>query len=445
MSSRRAQFLFRLLAQGIVVPVLAVLCAILGLLLAEARRQARVLTARVSTLETRLAPGTPSSQPAAPPPAVAHGDAPAPVGIVILLFVILFFDSFFPADEPVLTVAREILAYSLSRGILFWALVVAAVVLGLSLAEARRRAGLLTARVGALETTLALETSSSAPPRRRRKGNGGRVVPVRAAVASCLAGVGPCRALVPLRRQHARAHRRRHSLLRLRLLPGLRGRPGLVPGRSPPECRRRGRHRVAGDWMARAGPAPGVRPRAAGLRRRHRLSDRLCCRQLRRGPRRARVGRHARAGRGDRHPGRGTGRVEPGGSVLARRVPRSGPGDPRRQPRRALLLLCRSRRRYRGDGLVQGMARVEPAGIRVHFPRRRLVGRRVLSASALRDDATVPGAVLRALRRGSGAARVASAGASRRVRRRDSRLRGAARGLYPAASAGKRIRGTVPR
>ena len=86
------------------------------------------------------------------------------------------------------------------------------------------------------------------------------------------------------------------------------------------------------------------------------------------------------------------------------------------------------------------MARVEPAGIRVHFPRRRLVGRRVLSASALRDDATVPGAVLRALRRGSGAARVASAAASRRVRRRDSRLRGAARGLYPAASAGKRIR-----
>ena len=81
-----AHFLFRLLAQGIVVPVLAVLCAILGLLLAEARRQARVLTARVSTLETRLAPGTTSSQPAAPQPAVARGDAPAPVGIVILLF-----------------------------------------------------------------------------------------------------------------------------------------------------------------------------------------------------------------------------------------------------------------------------------------------------------------------------------------------------------------------
>ena len=159
-----AHFLFLLLTQGIVVPVLAVLCAILGLLLAEVRRWARVLTARVSTLETRLAPGTPSSQPAAPPPAVARGDAPAPVGIVILLFVILFFDSFFLADEPVLTVAREILAYSLSRGILSWALVVAAVVLGLSLAEARRRASLLTARVGALETTLALETSSSAPP-----------------------------------------------------------------------------------------------------------------------------------------------------------------------------------------------------------------------------------------------------------------------------------------
>ena len=81
-----AHFLFLLLNQGIVVPVLAVLCAILGLLLADARRQARVLTARVSTLETRLAPGTTSSQPAAPPPAVAHGDAPAPVGIVILLF-----------------------------------------------------------------------------------------------------------------------------------------------------------------------------------------------------------------------------------------------------------------------------------------------------------------------------------------------------------------------
>ena len=69
-----AHFLFLLLTQGIVVPVLAVLCAILGLWLAEVRRWARVLTARVSTLETRLAPGTPSSQPAAPPPAVARGD-----------------------------------------------------------------------------------------------------------------------------------------------------------------------------------------------------------------------------------------------------------------------------------------------------------------------------------------------------------------------------------
>ena len=160
------RFLFFLLTQGIEVLVLAVLCAILGVLLAETRRRSRVLTARVGALEERLASDTPSSQPASAPPAVARGHALAPVGVVILLFVILFFDSFFLVDEAVLTVAREILASPLSRGILSWALVVAAIVLGLSLAEARRRARLLTARVGALDPTAGMEgTSFQSRPR----------------------------------------------------------------------------------------------------------------------------------------------------------------------------------------------------------------------------------------------------------------------------------------
>ena len=160
------RFLFFLLTQGIEVLVLAVLCAILGVLLAETRRRARVLTARVGALEERLASDTPSSQPASAPPAVARGHALAPVGVVILLFVILFFDSFFLVDEAVLTVAREILASPLSRGILSWALVVAAIVLGLLLAEARRRARLLTARVGALDPTAGMEgTSFQSRPR----------------------------------------------------------------------------------------------------------------------------------------------------------------------------------------------------------------------------------------------------------------------------------------
>ena len=61
-----------------------VLCGLLGVLLAKARRRERVLTARVSTLEMKLAPGSAYA-------VVARGDALGPVGILLYLVDILFY------------------------------------------------------------------------------------------------------------------------------------------------------------------------------------------------------------------------------------------------------------------------------------------------------------------------------------------------------------------
>ncbi len=118
-----------------------------------------------------------------------------------------------------------------------------------------------------------------------------------------------------------------------------------------------------------------------------------------------------------------------------------------RQPRDAVRLLRAAQRGHLRHRVVQGVAPAQPAGLRVHVPRRHVLGRDALPAGEFRDDRAVPHPVLPVLRRDRRALRAAPLGRGPQLRRRGTRLRHAARRGRAAerARARHRIRDGVQR
>ena len=202
------------------------------------------------------------------------------------------------------------------------------------------------------------------------------------------------------RRQHAGARRHHRALHRRRLSPQVCGRARHRPDRV---ARGRGgarRRRVTCPWMAVTRAPHGLRNDPARRRRRRAVSHRLlraqalcaaapgrsvcalvCHRRVvelaRRAPGRDRACRGRRCRRlfrADSH------------------VQRVG------QSRCALFVLRAVERRYLLRRVVQGLAIIEPAGLRVHVHHRHVVGGDALSPSRFRHDGAVSHRVLPVLR-----------------------------------------------
>ena len=251
------------------------------------------------------------------------------------------------------------------------------------------------------------------------------------------------------RRQHAGTPRCRAPVHRRRLPAEVRGRARAGADLASPRRHRAGRRRAARDRLAAAREPARLRDGAAGWRRRRPLHDRV----RRAASLRARLARRGlRAARGDLRVvllPRGTPGCDfTGGARRRRRLPRADPHvEQHRQPRDAVQLLRVAQRGHSRHRVVQGVARVEPAGIRVHLPRRDVLGGDAIPARGFCDDGTVPDPVLPVLRRDRGAVCAAPVGRSTRLRRCRPRLRNAARRCRPPerARARHRIRDGIQR
>ena len=148
--------------------VTAVVAAVLGRLLITARRRIDLLTAQAGALVTRLAAGTPSSQPAGTPEmedSLETGREPDPAesALIDTLRPLLFRGlRLLPVGIVILPVG---LLFTTNLTVWVYLLLLAPVppVLGVLLLRARRQLRALTARVSDLETTLFADAALSPP------------------------------------------------------------------------------------------------------------------------------------------------------------------------------------------------------------------------------------------------------------------------------------------
>ncbi len=236
--------------------------------------------------------------------------------------------------------------------------------------------------------------------------------------------------------RHARADRRRRRAAQVRVGPGLAARSDrAAPGR------RRGRgDRGARVRMARTHAPALVRPQRARRRDRPAADDRV--RRVPSVPASAgnrRVRADARARRRHRRARGAAGCARARGARTHRGLRRADPDlDRRRQSRRSFLVLRAAQSRDPRDRLAQGLARAEPARLRVHLGDRHGMGRAALRALAFRQHRAVPGDLLRDLSRDPDSVRAAPRSGAARSRRRHARVRQSADRLRAAGRAARR-------
>ncbi len=189
--------------------------------------------------------------------------------------------------------------------------------------------------------------------------------------------------------------------------------------------------------MESARAARGLRARAAGRGRRGAVPhDVRGAAPLSPPAARARV-HPARRDRGAlRVHRRPPGLADPRCVRCGRRLPRADPRlDGRGKPRDAVLVLPGAEPRHPRDRALQGVARIERDGLPLHVLHRARVGAALLSSGLFRLHGAVPRRVLRALRRGGDPLRAARGAPAQALRRRDARLRNAARRVRAAGGA----------